>query len=46
MVVQKTIQIMLGGDFENFEKYGLIVDTPSAIDIESQISKFALESAR
>ena len=30
----------------NFEEHGLIVDTESAVDIESLISKFAFGSAK
>lgn len=45
IIGDKYVKIMLGGDPENFEKHGLIVDTESAIDIESLISKFAFGSA-
>jgi hypothetical protein len=31
---------------ENFAKYGLIVDTELAVDIESLINKFAFASAQ
>lgn len=43
---EKYIQVSLGGDMENFEEHGLIVDTESAVDIESLISKFAFGSAK
>ncbi|MEE4164905.1 MAG: outer membrane lipid asymmetry maintenance protein MlaD [Desulfocapsaceae bacterium] len=46
IIGDKYIQISLGGDLENFEEHGLIVDTESAVDIESLISKFAFGSAR
>ncbi len=46
IIGDKYIQISLGGDLEKFEEYGLIVDTESAVDIESLISKFAFGSAR
>lgn len=46
IIGDKYIQISLGGDLEKFEEHGLIVDTESAVDIESLISKFAFGSAR
>ncbi len=46
VIGDKYIQISLGGDLEKFEENGLIVDTESAVDIESLISKFAFGSAR
>ncbi len=46
IIGDKYIQISLGGDLESFEEHGLIVDTESAVDIESLISKFAFGSAR
>ena len=53
MPVQKNIIAQFGDsgmyiltDLENFEEHGLIVDTESAADIESLISKFAFESAK
>jgi len=48
MSVQKNIFARIGDtgihiliDLESFEEHGLIVDTKSAVDIESLISKFA-----
>jgi phospholipid/cholesterol/gamma-HCH transport system substrate-binding protein len=41
IIGDKYIQISLGGDEELYQPGGLIVDTESAIDIESLISKFA-----
>ena len=41
IIGDKYIQISLGGDEEFYQPGGLIVDTESAIDIESLISKFA-----
>lgn len=46
IIGDKYIKISLGGDTENFEEHGLIVDTESAVDIESLISKFAFGSAK
>lgn len=46
LIGDKYIQISLGGDLEHFEEKGLIVDTESAVDIESLISKFAFGSAK
>jgi phospholipid/cholesterol/gamma-HCH transport system substrate-binding protein len=46
IIGDKYIKISLGGDMENFEEHGLIVDTESAVDIESLISKFAFGSAK
>jgi phospholipid/cholesterol/gamma-HCH transport system substrate-binding protein len=46
IIGDKYIQTSLGGDMENFEEHGLIVDTESAVDIESLISKFAFGSAK
>lgn len=46
IIGDKYIQISLGGDLENFAKYGLIVDTELAVDIESLINKFAFASAQ
>ena len=45
IIGDKYIKISLGGDPENFKEEGVIVDTESAIDIESLISKFAFGSA-
>ena len=45
IIGDKYIKISLGGDSENFEEKGVIVDTESAVDIESLISKFAFGSA-
>jgi len=41
IIGDKFIQISLGGDEENFKPGGVIVDTESAVDLESLISKFA-----
>ena len=48
MSVKKNIFARIGDtgihiltDMESFEEHGLIVDTKSAVDIESLISKFA-----
>jgi len=38
------IRISFVGDLDNTEENGSIVDTESAVDIESLISKFALDS--
>lgn len=46
IIGDKYIQISPGGDLETFEDLGVIVDTESAIDIESLISKFAFGSAQ
>ena len=46
IIGDKYIKISLGGDTEHFEEHGLIVDTESAVDIESLISKFAFGSAK
>ncbi len=45
IIGDKYIQISLGGDTEFFEENELILDTESAVDIESLISKFAFGSA-
>lgn len=45
IIGDKYIQISLGGDMDIFAEDGLIVDTESALDIESLISKFAFGSA-
>lgn len=46
IIGDKYIQITLGGDIEFFEEDDLILDTESAVDIESLISKFAFGSAQ
>ena len=46
IIGDKYIQISLGGDPENFAPDEIIVDTESAVDIESLISKFAFGSAK
>lgn len=46
IIGDKYIQILLGGDQEYFKPDALIVETESAIDIESLISKFAFGSAK
>ena len=46
IIGDKYIQITLGGDPENFAPDEIIVDTESAVDIESLISKFAFGSAK
>jgi len=46
IIGDKFIQITLGGDLEYFKEDELILDTESAIDIESLISKFAFGSAK
>ncbi len=46
IIGDKYIQITLGGDMESFKADELIVETESAIDIESLISKFAFGSAK
>lgn len=45
IIGDKYIQLSLGGDEELLEEGGVIVDTESAVDIESLISKFAFGSA-
>ncbi|MEJ2058625.1 MAG: outer membrane lipid asymmetry maintenance protein MlaD [Desulfofustis sp.] len=45
IIGDKYIQITLGGDTEFFQEDELILDTESAVDIESLISKFAFGSA-
>ena len=44
IIGDKLIQISLGGDEENYQAGEVIVDTESAIDLESLISKFAFGS--
>ena len=46
IIGDKYIQISLGGDLEYFSENDLILDTESAVDIESLISKFAFGSAK
>jgi phospholipid/cholesterol/gamma-HCH transport system substrate-binding protein len=46
IIGDKYIQISLGGDQEYFRENDLILDTESAVDIESLISKFAFGSAK
>jgi phospholipid/cholesterol/gamma-HCH transport system substrate-binding protein len=46
IIGDKYIQITLGGDTEFFQEDELILDTESAVDIESLISKFAFGSAK
>lgn len=46
IIGDKYIQLSLGGDDENLEQGGTIVDTESSVDIESLISKFAFGSAK
>ena len=46
IIGDKYIKISLGGELEFFDEKGVIVDTESAIDIESLISKFAFGSAQ
>ncbi len=46
IIGDKVIQITLGGALDYFQENDLIVDTESAIDIESLISKFAFGSAQ
>lgn len=41
IIGDKFIQISLGGDEQMFKEGGIIIDTESAVDIESLISKFA-----
>ena len=41
IIGDKLIQIMLGGDEENYKEGEVIVDTESSVDLESLISKFA-----
>lgn len=45
IISDKYFKISLGGDVGSFAKYGLIVDTELAVDIESLINKFTLGSA-
>lgn len=45
IIGDKYIQLSLGGDEELLKPGGLIVETESAVDIESLISKFAFGSA-
>jgi phospholipid/cholesterol/gamma-HCH transport system substrate-binding protein len=42
IIGDKFIRILPGGDMENYQAGETIVDTESALDIESLISKFAL----
>lgn len=42
IIGDKFIRILPGGDLENYQAGETIVDTESALDIESLISKFAL----
>lgn len=46
IIGDKFIQITLGGALDYYQENELIVDTESAIDIESLISKFAFGSAQ
>ncbi len=46
IIGDKYIQISLGGDPEVFKADELILETESAVDIESLISKFAFGSAK
>ena len=46
IIGDKYIQISLGGDLEVFKADDLILETESAVDIESLISKFAFGSAK
>lgn len=46
IIGDKYIQISLGGDSEVFKADELILETESAVDIESLISKFAFGSAK
>ena len=46
IIGDKFIQLSLGGDEELLSEGGTIVDTESAVDIESLISKFAFGSAK
>lgn len=46
IIGDKYIQISLGGDSDVFEADELILETESALDIESLISKFAFGSAK
>lgn len=46
IIGDKYIQISLGGDTEVFKADELILETESAVDIESLISKFAFGSAK
>jgi len=41
IIGDKFIQISLGGDEDVFKNGGIIIDTESAVDLESLISKFA-----
>lgn len=45
IIGDKYIQISLGSDPDNFKENEVLVDTESAVDIESLISKFAFGSA-
>jgi phospholipid/cholesterol/gamma-HCH transport system substrate-binding protein len=42
IIGDKFIRILPGGDVENYQPGETIIDTESALDIESLISKFAL----
>ncbi|SDO81288.1 outer membrane lipid asymmetry maintenance protein MlaD [Desulforhopalus singaporensis] len=46
IIGDKYIQLSLGGDEENIDPGGVIVETESSLDIESLISKFAFGSAQ
>ncbi len=46
IIGDKYIQLSLGGDEKLFKAGEMIVDTESAVDIESLISKFAFGSAK
>ncbi len=46
IIGDKYIKVTLGGDTEHFQENEMILDTESAVDIESLISKFAFGSAK
>ena len=46
IIGDKLIQITPGGDEENYQAGEIIVDTESAVDLESLISKFAFGSVK
>jgi len=46
IIGDKLIQISLGGDEETYQAGEIIVDTESALDLESLISKFAFGSVK
>ena len=46
IIGDKLIAISLGGDEENYQAGGVILDTESSVDLESLISKFAFGNVK